>query len=112
MKYGMVLVKEDAGWESLSEAERDFDTIVQWWIDLRRKGLIQTGAELGPPRTATTIAFDGDEAVITDGPFLEAKETVGGFGILNVETREEAIEIARTWPSRRNLKIEIRPIVS
>jgi hypothetical protein len=107
----MVILKSDEEWESLSDAERRFDAIVDWWTDLRAKGKITAGAELAPPTTATTVSWDGTQPVVTDGPYLEAKETVGGFGILNVETTAEAIEIVCSWPSWVGIRIEVRPIV-
>jgi hypothetical protein len=111
MPYAMVLVKSDVEWEALSEAERDFAAIVRWWTELRSKGIIRAGAELGPPRTATTISFTSQQPLVADGPYLEAKESVGGFGILDVESQAEAVAIAQSWPSKRGIRIEIRPIV-
>ena len=111
MKYAMVIVKSDQEWEALSEAERNFEAIVDWWTRLRSTGKIEVGAELHPPRSAKTIAWLGSEMVVTDGPYVEAKETVGGFGILNAATEAEAIEIVRTWPSTKGIRIEVRPIV-
>ncbi|TMD14255.1 MAG: hypothetical protein E6J00_05850 [Chloroflexi bacterium] len=46
---------------------------------------------------------------LTDGPFSEAKETVGGYGILEVANLDEALAIARTWPS--DARLEVRPII-
>jgi hypothetical protein len=111
MAYAIVLIKSDSDWEALSETERDFASIVRWWTELRSKGLIGAGAQLGPPRTATTISFTGTQPLVTDGAYVEAKESVGGFGILNVETRDEAIAIAQSWPSKCGIRIELRPIV-
>jgi hypothetical protein len=52
------------------------------------------------------------QPIVTDGPHLEAKETIGGIVILNVDSQEEAIEIAKSWPSQRAIRIEVRPIVN
>ena len=108
----MVLIKSDAEWESMSDAEREFDALALWWSGLRQKGVIVTGAELDTPRTAATVSWKGQQPIVTDGPHLEAKETIGGIAILDVASQEEAIEIAKTWPSRRGIRIEVRPIVS
>lgn len=110
MQYAMVIVKSDEEWEALSDAEREFDALLRWWTDLRARGKITAGAQLAPPRTATTISWRGQKPIVTDGPYLEAKETVGGFGILNVDSAEEAVEIVSSWPSRIGIRIEVRPI--
>jgi hypothetical protein len=112
MTYAMVLIKTDAEWEALSKEEMEFDALVRWWAELRQKGVILAGAQLGPPRTATTISWKEQQPIVTDGPHLEAKETIGGIAILNVDSQEEAIEIAKAWPSRRAIRIEVRPIVN
>lgn len=111
MRYTLLLVRSDAEWEALTDAERDFDSIVRWWSDLVERGVMQGGAQLQPARTATTISWRGQDPVVTDGPFLEAKETIGGFGIIEVDTMEAAIEIAKTWPAKGH-RIEIRPVVT
>jgi hypothetical protein len=60
--------------------------------------------------TATTVRFAGDgPPVITDGPFLEGKEGVGGYAEIDVADLDEALRMARTWPGRG--AVEIRPVV-
>lgn len=58
MRYAMVIVKSDEEWEAI-EAERDFDTLIRWRTDLRARGKIIASAQLGPPRTATTVSWRG-----------------------------------------------------
>jgi hypothetical protein len=111
MKYAMVIIKADEEWEALSEAEREFDSLVRWWADLRARGKIVAGAQLAPPRTAATVSWRGQVPIVTDGPYVEAKETVGGFALLDVDTAAEAIEIVGSWPSKVGIRIEVRPIV-
>jgi hypothetical protein len=112
MKYAMVIVKSDEEWEALSEAEADFDSLVRWWAGLRASGKITAGAQLAPPRTAITVSWCGQEPIVSDGPYLEAKETVGGFGILDVDSAEEALEVVSSWPTKVGIRIELRPVVS
>jgi hypothetical protein len=59
--------------------------------------------------TATTVKFNGGKPVVTDGPFSESKETVGGYGVLSVANLDEAIAIAKTWPGGG--AVEVRPVV-
>ncbi len=111
MQYAMVFIESDEESEGLSEAERDFDSLVRWWADLRARGKIIVSARLAPPRTATTVSWRGQAPIVTDGPYIEAKESVGGFAILDVDTEAEAMEIVGSLPARIGCRIEVRPIV-
>ena len=111
MKYMLMLVRSDEEWEALTDEERDYPSIMRWFGELGRRGVMDSGgAELQPARTATTVSWEGGRPILTDGPFLEAKETIGGFCILDVPDLDAALDIARTWPARTH-KVEIRPIV-
>ena len=111
MKYMLMLVRDDEQWESLSDGERDYDSIIRWWMELGAKGVLRGGEELQPARTATTLRWSEGSPVVMDGPFAESKETIGGYGIIEVENLDEAIAIARTWPAQSH-KVEIRPVVT
>lgn len=86
------------------------------WFEEHADAFVSGGAELQPPSTATTVRA-ADEAgrapIVVDGPFSEAKESVGGFSIIDVPDLDAAIALARTWPSLefRGVSVEIRPIV-
>jgi hypothetical protein len=72
------------------------------------------GAGLAPVSSATTVRFpdrfgEPASAIVTDGPFVEMKEVIGGFWIVDVEDLDEALQMAREWPGSR--MVEIRPIV-
>lgn len=110
MKYVLTLVRSDAEWEALTDEERDYEAIMRWFGQLIERGVLQGGAELEPARTATTVSWEGGRPVLTDGPFMEAKETIAGFALVEVPDLDAALEIARTWPARGH-KVEIRPIV-
>lgn len=114
MKY-MLLIVEDGPLDAVPEATRKevFSKIDHWWGDLAQKGKVVEGHQLQPPHTATTLKMTNGRVVVTDGPFLEAKETIGGYGILNVANLDEAIAIAKTWPGAGvfNRKLEIRPVI-
>jgi hypothetical protein len=106
----LLLVRSDEAWEALTDEQRDYEAIGRWFAGLAERGVLQGGAELQPARSATTVIWDGGQPVLTDGPFMEAKETIGGFGIVEVPDLDAAIEIARSWPARGH-RVEIRPIV-
>jgi hypothetical protein len=117
MKY-MMLIAADPAAATRSEAEQNevSQRIFEWWGAQTQKGNIIGGHQLQPAHTATTVKVKGGQAQVadgpvylTDGPFNEAKETVGGYGILDVSDLDEALAIVRTWPG--NNKFEVRPII-
>lgn len=110
MSYVMLIITDDE-WAGLSEAEREFDVLLPWWTELREKGVVVAGARLSPPSTATTISWKDRQPVVTDGPHIEAKEAVGGFALLDVDTEEEAIEVAKSWPAPRGIRLEVRQVL-
>ena len=105
MKYVILLLDTEAA-RSMSEAEG------QAWYEKGGGGsgkLVEGGHQLTPPATAKTVRASG----VTDGPFMETKEALGGYSVLETDTIEEAVEIARTWPGvdRGWMTVEVRPIV-
>ena len=79
---------------------------------LRERGALVTSEPLDDSSSARTIRFSpGSDPVVTDGPFLETKEALGGFYVLEAGSIEEAAELARPIPRSPGLVAEIRPIV-
>lgn len=111
MKYMLMFVGEEAGWERQSpeEMKRAYDAVLKWWGEHSAAGRILGGEELKPTRTATTVRKQNGRVVVTDGPFVESKEALGGYAIIDVPDLDAAIELAKTWPVLQT--IEIRPIV-
>ena len=77
------------------------------WFETNGDKITHGGAELQPTRTATTIRKSTGKVTVVDGPFIEAKESVGGFSIIEVPDKAAAVALAKTWPG---YGIEIRPI--
>jgi hypothetical protein len=74
---------------------------------------IKYADQLAAPATATTVRHDRSgksEPVVTDGPFIEAKEQIGGYASIEVSDLDEALRMARTWPGLGS--VEIRPVMS
>jgi hypothetical protein len=92
-----------------------YEEIFAWFEEHSRAGRFAGGgAELQPVTTATTVrGSDTGSPVVTDGPFAESKEVVGGFTIIDVPDLDAALEMARSWPSLRypGNSVEVRPIV-
>lgn len=78
------------------------------WFETNGSKITDGGAELQPTRTATTIRTRGEKRVVLDGPFIEAKESVGGYTIFELPDREAAIALAKTWPG---YGVEVRSLV-
>ena len=115
MKYMMLIAGDEGAFEALPDGQRSdlYERISTFWNEHATAGRIVEGAELEPSATATTvrIAPDGRTSV-SDGPFVEAKEMVGGYAILDVQDLDEAIRVASGWPERgHEVLLEIRPIV-
>jgi hypothetical protein len=102
-------MESQAQWEAMAEPQREqaFGQVMEWFDKHADK--IIGGYQLQPERTATTVRFNGSKTVVTDGPFIEAKETIGGYAIVDVGDLDDAIALARTWPARG--AVEVRPVV-
>ena len=112
MKYMLLIGGAEDAWDHLSEAEQGalYAQIGAWWGEHAASGEILEGHQLQSAATATTVRRDpAGAASITDGPFVEGKEMVGGYGILEVPDLDAAIRLASSWPGPDVL--EIRPIV-
>jgi hypothetical protein len=112
MRYMLIIAGADDAWGHLSEAEQGalYEKVKAWWDEHARAGEILDGHELQPGSTATTIRRSpSGEVTVTDGPFVEGKEMVAGYGLLDVPDLDAAIRLASSWPAPDVL--EIRPIV-
>ena len=85
-----------------------YQKIGQWWEENSKKGYLKAGEELQPTRTATTVRKQNGKVLVTDGPFIEAKESVGGYGVVEAKDLDDAIALAKTWPGNA---VEVRPAV-
>jgi hypothetical protein len=93
---------------SPEERQAEVDEVVGWFRSQGALGRIVGGEELGWPTGARTVRVDG----VTDGPFVETKEILGGFIVVEVPAEATAIEMARTWPGLRfpTDAVEVRPV--
>ncbi len=78
--------------------------------EIARAGKLRRGAPLGAPSDAALVRVRAGKAFVSDGPFAESKEQVGGFWIVDVASREEAIEIARRSPHASYGTVEVHPV--
>jgi hypothetical protein len=112
MKYVILLLNNEAVQNLTEEEGRAWYGEVGAWYEKNGGGsgkLVEAGYQLQPGATAKTVRAGG----VTDGPFMETKEALGGYSVLETDTIDEAVEIAKTWPGvdRGWMTIEIRPVV-
>lgn len=81
-----------------------------WTEEMLRRGvLLPGGAGLRPPADATTVRVRDDEVLLSDGPFAESKEQIGGFCMIECADLDEAIDVAAAHPAASYGTIEVRP---
>jgi hypothetical protein len=81
-----------------------------WVDDLQARGIWLTGDQLAPPRRARSVRVRAGKKMVTDGPFAETKEAVGGFDLIECGSFDEAVEIAASHPLAEIGTIEVRPL--
>ena len=113
MQYLLMIYDDERVWEKLSEAERNavYGEYGAYTTALQESGALLGANQLQPVGTATTVSIRDGEQLVTDGPFAETKEQLGGYYLIDVETVDEALEWAAKIPSARYGHIEVRPIV-
>lgn len=110
MKYMLLLHEVDTDWTAAPQEELDkalaaHGAFVQF---LQERGRPFSGEAVRPSHTATTLRPDGDDVLITDGPYVELKEHIGGFYVIEADDLDDAIEVAKRVPMGAG--VEIRPI--
>lgn len=85
-------------------------TMMKYNQELQKAGVLLALDGLHPPSMGARVSFPGGKPVVTDGPFSEAKEVVGGYWIIQVKSREEAIEWAKRCPGSEDCFIEVRQV--
>ena len=113
MQYLLLIYSNESQWRTLSEAERD--SMLKEYMDfsksIAQSGHYRSGNELHPITKATTVRVRDKKRLVTDGPFAETKEQLGGYYLIEAKDLDEAVEIAARIPSVRFGSIEVRPIV-
>jgi hypothetical protein len=81
-----------------------------WGERMRRRGVLVGGAGLRPADEATTLRVRDDEVLLSDGPFAETKDQIGGFNVVECADLDEALAVAAAHPWARVGQIEVRPV--
>jgi hypothetical protein len=106
--YGDESARESASPEDMQAVSQAYGEITQ---EMQEKGALVAGEGLYPTQTATTVRVRDGERSVTDGPFAETKEQLGGFYVLDCKDLDEAIEWAAKIPGAQFGSIEIRPVM-
>lgn len=110
MKYAMLIYLDET---ALSETQREecYRESTQYAHELNSDGRYLAAVPLHPTSTATSVRVRQDKRTVTDGPFAETREQLGGFFMVEAKDLDEAIQIASRIPSGRWGTVEIRPVV-
>jgi hypothetical protein len=114
MKYMFLVYLDEKAWAALSEAEQQrlMAECGPHMEKLVANGKYLDGAPLHPTSTATTVGARAGKRVVTDGPFAETREQLGGYALVDARDLDEAIEIAAGFVGTSSMsRIEIRPVV-
>jgi hypothetical protein len=113
MQYMLTIIGPEGGMEDASpeEAQAEMEAWFNVTRELEESGDLKAGEALQPSETGTTIRLgDGGERLVTDGPYAETKEQIGGFYLVDCDNLDQALEWAKKLPIRAG-GVEVRPVV-
>jgi len=112
MRYLLLIAGDEnaRGDVSADEDAATLDEYGEWVKTMADRGVLQGGERLRPTSDATTVRVRNAETLSTDGPFMETKEQLGGYFLVDCKDLDEAIEVAAKLPGARSGSVEVRPI--
>ena len=112
MTYALLVVEPPGQRAARSDTEgrEAYASMVRFSEDLKQRGLLTVSQSLRTGASDARVQVRRDSVLITDGPFAEAKEVIGGFFLLTCDTRDQAIAIARECPAAQWATIEVREL--
>jgi hypothetical protein len=112
MKYMLLICRDEPAWAKLSATERQqvYQDTLKLSEELTERGQYLGGFPLHPSSAATSIRIRDGKRLVTDGPFAETREQLGGFMLIDVKDLDEAIAIAARVPLARTSTVEVRPV--
>jgi len=109
MQYLLLIYANDTEWDSRSPDEQA--AILKEYQAVSATRGVTGGAQLEPAASATTVRVQDGRTLVTDGPFVEAKEELGGFYLFEADNIDDAIEVAGRIPAARTGAVEVRPLL-
>jgi len=112
MQYMALIYGDQDAWAAFSDEEREgaYDLYRAFARDAEAAGVMAGGNELAPTRDATTVRVRNDETLVTDGPYAEVKEALGGYFLLECKSMDEALDWAARIPGAEHGAVEVRPV--
>jgi hypothetical protein len=108
MQYLALIYGNESRWATLSPEQRESE--MGEYMALSGAPVTVGGNELDTTSTATTVRVRGDETLVTDGPFVESKEVLGGYYVFECDSIDEACTWAAKIPAARHGAVEVRPV--
>jgi hypothetical protein len=114
MKYLLLIYADESQWARMSEAEQGkiFGEHMALVQSLSSAGKLLGGEPIEPSSTASTLRLRDGKTIVTDGPFAEAREQLGGFYLIEASGLDEALGVAARIPEARVGVIEVRPVMA
>ncbi|MBV8761106.1 MAG: YciI family protein [Deltaproteobacteria bacterium] len=113
MQYLLMIYEPEKVWTEMTEDSRNkmFGEYMEFTKSVKASGHFKAGDALQPTATATTVRVRDGKTQVTDGPFAETREQLGGYYLIEAANLDEATKIAARIPSARFGSIEVRPIM-
>jgi hypothetical protein len=108
VKVIALIYGDEAGWDSLSDDDREAIYAKHREFQETAGSKVLNGAELAPTRSATTVRVRDGQTIVSDGPFAETKEQLGGFYLLDCDSLDEAAALAAKIPEATTWAVEVR----
>jgi len=108
----LLICKDEQAWDKLSVSERQqiHEESMKLTQELTSRGQYLSGSPLQPSSSATSVRVRDGKRLVTDGPFAETREQLGGYILIDVKDLDEAIAIAARVPLARTSTVEVRPV--
>src|SRR5216117_1255597 len=112
VKYMLLICRDEQAWDRLSVTERQqiYGESMELAQELTSRGQYLGGSPLHPSSSATSVRVRDGKRLVTDGPFAETREQLGGYMLIDVKDLDEAIAIAARIPLARTSTVEVRPV--
>ena len=112
MEYMALIYAEEGPWEAFSEEERSavYERYRAFSDDARAAGVLVGGDELASTEDATTVRLREGQLVVTDGPYAEVKEALGGYFLLDCQSFDDAVAWAARIPAAEHGAVEVRAV--
>jgi hypothetical protein len=110
MKYALLIYATPGAADHAQSIDGVYDDWLDYTVALRESGALLAAEQLEQVGTATTVAFPAGERLLTDGPFMETKEHLGGFYLIDVPDLDTALDWAAKMPIMRYGTVEVRPV--